>query len=204
MRGAKRDFLRPAIYFIKEEYQYEEGLGPLDSNEQCKNALIKLYRVILEQKESQEKEELYSKNDELSKKVHSLEMELDKYKRKKEKYSKEFEDLKKAHSDSLKNIILLTNKIEEMKNTISTQKDDIISLQKDNLKLKDKLSSLKKELEKSDNLIKDLKEDNQRLENLSDELIKSKEKLEDENHELEIKLENKKTLFEKMLEKIFG
>lgn len=76
MRGAKRDFLRPTIQFIKEEYQYEEGLGPLDSNEQCKNALIKLYRVILEQKESQEKEELYSKNDELSKKVHSLEMDL--------------------------------------------------------------------------------------------------------------------------------
>lgn len=85
MRGAKRDFLRPTIQFIKEEYQYEEGLGALDSNEQCKNALIKLYRVILEQKESQEKEELYTQKQELTHKVHSLEMELDKYKRKKRK-----------------------------------------------------------------------------------------------------------------------
>ena len=163
-----------------------------------------MYRIILDQEENKEKEELYSKNTELSKKIHSLEMELDKYRCKKEKYFKEFEDLKREYSNSVKSNIMLSTKIEEMKNNIIVQKDEIISLQKENLKLKDKLFRLKKELENSECFRMDFLEINNEVEAPPINLKRLKENIEDKTHKSESKIKNKKNLFERVLEKLFS
>ena len=203
MKGINRDIFRPVCSYLREKYSIK-GIGSIDSVEQAETALKKMYRIILDQEENKEKEELYSKNTELSKKIHSLEMELDKYRRKKEKYSKEFEDLKREHSNSVKSNIMLSTKIEEMKNNIIVQKDEIISLQKENLKLKDKLFRLKKELENSECFRMDFLEINNEVEAPPINLKRLKENIEDKTHKSESKIKNKKNLFERVLEKLFS
>ena len=99
---------------------------------------------------------------------------------------------------------MLSTKIEEMKNNIIVQKDEIISLQKENLKLKDKLFRLKKELENSECFRMDFLEINNEVEAPPINLKRLKENIEDKTHKSESKIKNKKNLFERVLEKLFS
>lgn len=132
----KRDAMRDEIKILRIKHDVKANAG-LNSVEECREEIRKIYEQVLTPALLKEKEDLFEKIQDLQKKIKSLELDNDKYRRKKEKYSKEFEDLKTQNSINLKNLMIYEMKLEKTEKDLVEEKQEVISLKAELRALRD-------------------------------------------------------------------
>lgn len=201
--SVKRDILRWLVSELKTRFGITISTGKLNSIDDCIEAVYKVCYETARRELLTEIEDTNTKITSISKSDEKMRMELEGTKKKNRKLIGELEEQQKTAKIFFKDKELYKADIEKLKNSI-------IDLQEKNLKLANEKADVYKMIEAKNKEIgilttkNDLlKADVKRLEESSQRLERLKEKSEDKIHELEFKLDNKRSWFEKMLEKVF-
>lgn len=201
--SVKRDILRGLVSELKTRFGITISTGKLNSIDDCIEAVYKVCYETARRELLTEIEDTNTKITSISKIDEKIRMELEGTKKKNKKLIADLEEQEKISKNLFKDKELYKADIEKLKNSI-------IDLQDKNFKLANEKADVYKIIDVKDKdisslLIKNdfLKSDVKRLEESLGRAGRTKENLEDKIHELEMKLENKRSWFERTLEKVF-
>lgn len=201
--SVKRDILRWLVSELKTRFGITISTGKLNSIDDCIEAVYKVCYETARRELLTEIEDTNAKISVLSKSDEKIRMELEGTKKKNKKLIADLEEQEKISKNLFKDKELYKVDIEKLKNSI-------IDLQDKNFKLANEKADVYKIIDVKDKEISSLltkndflKSDVKRLEESLGRAGRTKENLEDKIHELEMKLENKRSWFERTLEKVF-